>query len=268
MRKTLAAVLALFLGLGLTSCAPAAEVTPSPAPTAAQTAIPTPTPSPTSTAAPIPVPTPESMPTAAPTPEPTPAPTLELTPTPTPVPDYILDQPGSCYTQSFFTDGVYTVVPEMKYLDIPDGLRETLTLLDDTRKMEGEPDCDLIQINLYGNGDLEIETMSYDPKRMKPSDPMYSYAGVEYVLSITTKSDAFYNYRYIKLGDPVTVWPLLRDNDTVRSLGVPDMYITVENGVVTKMYSTTWVDIVRMKNAVIADEELTCMQYEGQYLPR
>lgn len=74
MRKTTAFVLALTLCLGLTACAPVAEITPSPTPT--ETVTPTPA---TPTAEPTPDPTPKPTPSPMPTPEPTPH--------PTPVPD-------------------------------------------------------------------------------------------------------------------------------------------------------------------------------------
>ena len=111
--------------------------------------------------------------------------------------------PEDTYVKALFTDGSVIVVPDMKFLSLPQEFRDTLKLTDSNLPYSQYLDADVPEFqdvfcSVYETDDLQIITAYYDPQKAD----FYSDAGVEYIRTVSARSDAFCTYQGIRLGDP------------------------------------------------------------------
>lgn len=162
----------------------------------------------------------------------------------------------SVFTKSMLTNGDVTVVPNMKFLEIPLKFRNTLLLVDGNKKLpESDPEYGIVNCRVYENDELTIMTVSYNEELVDKTDTRYSDAGIEYVYEINVKNKSFFNYQEVKIGDSTSACGL-EGTGSFKTSGTPYMLITYQDDVVVGLTAGSFTEIEMLKNAVISTESL------------
>jgi len=135
--------------------------------------------------------------------------------------------PEDTYVKALFTNGSVIVIPDMKFSSLPEDFRSSMERIGSKlpygRYLDADvPEFQDVFCSVYETDDLQIVTAYYDPQK----EALYPDAGMEYIRTVSARSDAFCTYQGVRLGDPAQSCTG-EETGTFQTSGTPYMtYVT------------------------------------------
>lgn len=169
-------------------------------------------------------------------------------------PEWCLDDivPEDAYVRACLTDGNVIIVPDMKFVELPQTFKDTFICLErdniygDRAGTYTDQEAQDVFYAVYQSEDLQIITMYYNPV-LKDK---YTDAGEEYIREIIALSDKFCTYQGAHIGDPAVRF-IGSGIKTWQTSGTPYMVFGAEKDILNELYSCSFSEISSLKSKEI-----------------